>query len=139
MELLSYDYVIQQIIRKHRSATAAYPYIKDFYFLVLNLLNEKVKIVDIPRKISLIEEYVYITLGDNENNNITSVDFSREQKSEVFIKEAVGTTVRCSICDGLLHKNSITIDHKTRKQDGGIGKVSNGQLAHPYCNSTYKN
>lgn len=32
----------------------------------------------------------------------------------------------------------MTIDHKIRKQDGGKGVPDNGQLAHPYCNSTFK-
>ena len=34
--------------------------------------------------------------------------------------------------------NSITMDHKIRKQDGGKGAVENGQIAHPYCNTTLK-
>lgn len=46
---------------------------------------------------------------------------------------------KCAICEGLFHRNSITIDHKVRKVDGGLGNNENAQLAHPYCNSTYKN
>jgi len=40
---------------------------------------------------------------------------------------------------GLIDSKCIIIDHKQRKEDGGLGEVDNGQIAHPYCNSTYKN
>lgn len=32
----------------------------------------------------------------------------------------------------------INIDHKTRRQDGGLAAVENAQPTHPYCNSGYK-
>lgn len=33
--------------------------------------------------------------------------------------------------------NSIVIDHKAKAQDDGKGSIENGQLTHPYCNSTF--
>jgi len=32
----------------------------------------------------------------------------------------------------------INIDHKKRKQDGGLATLENTQPTHPYCNSGYK-
>ena len=52
---------------------------------------------------------------------------------------AIPNALRCEICGGMIDAKSITIDHKERKEDGGKGNVYNGQIAHPYCNSTYKN
>ncbi|MGG4214005.1 HNH endonuclease signature motif containing protein [Paenibacillus sp. FSL L8-0638] len=72
-------------------------------------------------------------------DEVNSNRFTDGRKSNVFILEALKTAPRCAICGGYLHKNSITIDHKIRAQDGGNGSVENGQLAHPYCNSTIKN
>lgn len=66
-------------------------------------------------------------------------DFSTNVKSAIFIKDALTNPVRCRICDGLIHLNSMTFDHVERKQDGGQGRDNNGQLAHPFCNTTYKN
>ncbi|WP_430734266.1 HNH endonuclease [Fodinisporobacter ferrooxydans] len=43
------------------------------------------------------------------------------------------------MCGGYLHKNSISIDHVVRRQDGGTNAADNAQLAHPYCNSSIKN
>ncbi len=137
--LLGYDYIIQQVVRKYRSATSAYPYIKNLYMSVGEMLHDGDKLEDVPRKLKGMSDYAYITLSDDGGEEVISPDFSRERKSEVFIREAVGSTVKCAICKGLLHRNSITIDHVDRKQDGGLGCVDNGQLAHPYCNSTYKN
>ncbi|CAA0105491.1 HNH endonuclease family protein [Zhongshania aliphaticivorans] len=137
--LLSYDYIIQQLVRKYRSATAAYPYITKLYFIVVALLRSDCSVDDLPKKIKEDKDFSFITLNNVDGDEVTSKDFSRERKSEVFIREAIDSAVKCAICGGLLHKNSITVDHAHRKEDGGLGSVDNGQLAHPYCNSTYKN
>jgi len=137
--LLQYDYIVQQIVRKYRSASAAYPYISNLYFTVVELLHSGFEVNFLPPEIKSLKEFSYLTLNDDSKEKITSSSFTRERKSEVFMREAIEKAVKCSICGGLLHRNSITIDHVNRKQDGGLGSVENGQLAHPYCNSTYKN
>lgn len=137
--LQKYDYIIQQFVRKYRSASAAYPHINNLYFVVLEALHKDVMVGDLPQTIRSNREFSFVTLTDEAGEDVTGRDFSRERKSEVFIREAIDSAVKCSICGGLLHRNSLTIDHKDRKEDGGVGSVDNGQLAHPYCNSTYKN
>jgi hypothetical protein len=64
--------------------------------------------------------------------------FSTSTKSAVFVADLVKNGARCGVCQGLLHRNSIQTDHITRKADGGGAHIQNGQLTHPYCNSTYK-
>ncbi len=54
-------------------------------------------------------------------------------------KDTLPDAPRCKICNGFIHKNSISIDHKQRRQDGGLANIDNGQLTHPYCNTGYKN
>ena len=66
-------------------------------------------------------------------------DFNTNNKSEIYIKDTLPNAPRCKICNGFIHKNSISIDHKQRKQDGGLANIDNGQLTHPYCNTGYKN
>ncbi|MBL7020994.1 MAG: HNH endonuclease [Nitrospinaceae bacterium] len=66
-------------------------------------------------------------------------DFNASRKSAVFIKESISTASRCKICNGLIHRNSISIDHIKRKEDGGTADIDNGQLTHPYCNTGIKN
>jgi hypothetical protein len=65
--------------------------------------------------------------------------FTTDVKSAAFLKDALGdNAVRCKICDCHIHPNAMTIDHTEDKKYGGTGSLDNAQLAHPYCNSTYK-
>ena len=54
------------------------------------------------------------------------------------MREGVANALRCAICGGYLHTNSIQIDHSMEIEKGGIGNADNGALTHPYCNSIKK-
>lgn len=82
--------------------------------------------------------FPFLKLDESQKNN-SKRDFDSETKSTAFLRDAVKSSVKCKICGGLIHVNSISIDHKERKEDGGLGVPDNAQLAHPYCNTTYKN
>jgi hypothetical protein len=134
------DYVIQQIVRQYRSASAAYPHIKNLYVFTIDLLREGCAMDELLSKIKMNEKFSFINSSDDYyKDKVSSRDFSRNRKSQIFFESVFEGAARCSICNGLLHTNSITIDHIERKEDGGLGSVDNGQLSHPYCNSTYKN
>ncbi len=137
--LLKYDYLIQQIVRKYRGALASYPFITEFYFIVIKELNKSGSTIDIVvSDLIKTEKYNYLSLTI-EKELITISEFNSERKSAIYISEALNTAPKCKICNGLIHRNSISIDHIVRKQDGGLGDVQNGQLTHPYCNTTVKN
>lgn len=126
-----------QITTKYGSALKGYLHLKSFYTDILDLiLDNKTAMEDIDSTIS--DSYIYLKINDNGELPGTST-FSSNSKSEVFLRDAVQSAPRCKICQGLVHLKSITIDHIQRKEDGGLGTPSNGQLSHPYCNSTYKN
>jgi Protein of unknown function DUF262/HNH endonuclease len=65
-------------------------------------------------------------------------NFSTETKSAAYLGEALAKELRCAICKARLHFKSISVDHVVRKDDGGPGTPDNAQLAHPYCNTGYK-
>lgn len=67
-----------------------------------------------------------------------SRDFDSKAKTAAFVLGLQTGGVRCAICDALLHRNSMSTDHKVRKADGGGAHSGNAQITHPYCNSTYK-
>jgi Protein of unknown function DUF262/HNH endonuclease len=73
-----------------------------------------------------------------DHNPIKSKNFSTETKSEIYLRDAISSALRCDICGGFVHVNSIQIDHKNTKADGGIGIPENGTVTHPYCNSIKK-
>ncbi len=138
--LLSYDYFIPQIVRKYRRGTSGYTYIKDFYLILIRKLLENKSKDDVISELLKEPNYNYLTTQINEDTeSFPEQDFSNEIKSAVFIKEAIANALKCKICGGYIHPNSTSIDHKIRKQDGGMGIINNAQLTHPYCNTTYKN
>lgn len=64
--------------------------------------------------------------------------FSSSVKSAAFMSELQQSGIRCGICGGLVHRNSISSDHVVRRADGGDNSARNAQVSHPYCNSGYK-
>lgn len=138
--LINFDYMIQQIVRKYRGALNSYPYLKEFFLKIIDLLQEKnieAAILEISQDSQF--SYLLVDKSENQKNKTEDSNFSPGIKSQIFIKEAVKNALKCKICGGYIHKNSITIDHKKRKADGGNGTIENAQLSHPYCNTTFKN
>ncbi|MCC5607453.1 HNH endonuclease [Nostoc sp. CHAB 5834] len=72
-------------------------------------------------------------------NIVNNIDFNTNRKSEIYIKKTLKNIPQCKICNGLIHRNSISFDHIQRKADGGLASLDNGQITHPYCNTGYKN
>lgn len=70
----------------------------------------------------------------------TSIDFTDDIKSKVFIINALKREQRCPICNGFIDiAKSVSYDHIQRKQDGGKGSFDNCQITHPFCNQSIKN
>lgn len=136
--LIQFDYLVQQINRKYRSALGSYLHITKYYLAIIESLKLGRSKEDAINELMKSDEFNYLT-AQTDLNDITSTDFTSERKSAVFIREALRNAPRCQICKGYIHRNSITIDHIVRKQDGGVGSLENGQIAHPYCNTTAKN
>jgi hypothetical protein len=138
--IMVYDYIIQQITRKYRSAFAAIPHVVELYMIIIEKLKTQRNLSIIIEEVAKTEKFKYLIVNNNieEEKNIFS-DFTTENKSEVFIREALKNGLRCKICNGLIHRNSISIDHILRKEEGGVGSPENGQITHPYCNTTMKN
>lgn len=71
---------------------------------------------------------------------IDNRNFSDASKSAIMIRQAIESAMVCPICKGKLEPLlSVSYDHVTRKQEGGLGDEDNGQLCHPYCNTGIKN
>ena len=64
---------------------------------------------------------------------------SGSTKSAIGLKEGYSNVNRCAICDAAVHFRPSTVDHIRRKSEGGATDLANAQIAHPYCNSGYKN
>jgi Protein of unknown function DUF262/HNH endonuclease len=138
--VLEYDYLIQQIYRKYRSSQKSYPYISKLFSIIVSSFKSGKAIDELIQDIVASNDFRDLAFQSKTNEiNYSSKDFSRNQKNAVYIRAALKSTPECKICGGLIHRNSISIDHIHRKQDGGMATLDNGQLTHPYCNTGYKN
>jgi len=73
------------------------------------------------------------------NGKQTSPHISDDTKSMLFIQNSIAKALPCPICGGLLDpKKSVSYDHITPQRKGGSGHIDNVQMAHPYCNTGYK-
>jgi len=137
--LINYDYLSQQIYLKYKDVQKSYkPTSKFFQLMMSELINNK-PVDEILDKILSQTEFKYLSVRKDQAETTFSQDFNTSQKSSIYIKQALQDASRCGICNGLIHRNAISIDHIQRKQDGGLATLDNGQLTHPYCNTGYKN
>ena len=137
--IISSDVLIQQIVRKARQANKAVAPLVKFFHAILDNLSNATESDEVLIMLSKSSDFSYLNLDDLHQEETASTSFSKSTKSAAYISEAIKTSPKCKICGGILHQKSISIDHKIRKEDGGTGLLSNAQLSHPYCNTTYKN
>lgn len=140
--IYQYSFLVQQIIRKDRQSKRAYSSIKEYYSLLVDVIlkypdYEVENIVEEIRKDDRFK-YLQIEIVDNEEVSVKS-NFSRGKKQQIKMKTFVESLPKCPICGGYICSNSMSIDHIQRKQDGGTNAISNGQVTHLYCNTSYKN
>jgi hypothetical protein len=107
----------------------------DLYdFIIYELINNKkpseedlIKRIGVSGKVIVGQE------------NTKSQKFSNETKASIYLSEAISNALKCPICGGYLDpQKSVTFDHIVRVREGGIGSADNGQMVHPYCNSSVK-
>ena len=138
--ILEYDYLVQQINRKYRSAQKSYSYISNFFQKIVSAFKTGKSIDEAINEVIASSDFNYLTFQKMPQQlDLSAKDFNTNKKSGVYIREALQNAPKCNICGGFIHRNSISIDHVQRKQDGGLATLENGQLTHPYCNTGYKN
>lgn len=138
--LVNYDYVLQQINRKYRTAQASYPHISALLMQIVDRLSSGETSDKALLSIQATDAFRYLSLNRPDmEHGISGRKFESKDKSAIFLKDVLEQSRKCGICNGSLHMNSISFDHKVRRRDGGNNDHDNGQTAHPYCNTGYKN
>lgn len=126
-----------QVTVKFGSGAKGFLKLKNLYMRIFELLTVKKSPKEIIDELASSADFSFLTPTVTVEES-GGTGFSRAVKSATFLRDAISGAPRCKICGCLLHYSSIHVDHIIRKQDGGLGVSSNAQLAHPYCNSTYK-
>lgn len=138
--LVAHKEAFTLIVKSQGAGAKSRPALEDFLWLTLEgLWAGKVDEQIIAGMASDKRFRFFATPAPVRGGEVGGKAFSTATKSAAFVIELVQNGARCGICDGLLHRNSISTDHIIRKQDGGTASGANAQVAHPYCNSTYKN
>lgn len=142
--LIKYKILVNQVVTKYGSGLKSYLRLERLFSHILNFLetnkNESdKKEEELLKSLKDNVEFSYLRPEETELDFTGNKDFTPAVKSATFITEALNSALKCKLCNGYIHVNSITFDHKDRKQDGGLGNIENAQIAHPYCNSTVKN
>lgn len=128
--------------------------------LIATILQKQISSKRVSRYVSFLDQVITaLAIGNKVDENallkfagldgkiVTSVanvespkKFSNDTKSQIFIRTALASSVKCPICSGYLDTaKSVSYDHIQRAQDGGLCSAENLQLTHPYCNQSIKN
>ena len=137
--LLQHRTFANQVASKYGSGARGFERLKEIYSFSIDHFRKGETKARILKRLQDNDRFGVVTAAVKAEEAKPVKSFTTETKSAVFLRAALDHPLRCKLCNGLIHFNSITIDHIQRKEDGGLGVVDNGQLAHPYCNSTYKN
>lgn len=137
--LLKYKIFVNQSTVKFGSGLKGYKSLKKLYVAIMDYIKANKTDQEILTLFAESEEYKYLNPNDNDTPLTQRQDFSTESKTTIFLKRALENPITCEICGCMIHKNATTFDHIIRKEDNGTGNPDNGQLGHPYCNTTYKN
>ena len=140
--IYTYNFIVQQIIRKYRQTKRSYDKIANYYLDLMNVIStdEQLSSEEIINQIRNIPAYKYLQteIVDNEEVEIRG-NFSRGKRQQIKLQTFVKSLPKCPICGGYIDNYSISVDHIIRKADGGSNAKSNGQVTHLYCNTTFKN
>jgi hypothetical protein len=135
--LLSHRYFINQIVVSNGSGTKSLDPVFKMYRIILAAVGEGRDDDQIVSALQSEPRLTYLRVLKEEDREYKR-NFSSDTKSAAFLRDALDKAIRCKECNARIHFKSISIDHKQRKQDGGLATVDNAQLTHPYCNTGYK-
>lgn len=91
-------------------------HIKTFLLSILDCLDKGIEQDKVIEYLLKDKKYQYLTKAINITNDSSNNNFSFSDKNTIFIKEALNSAPKCSICNGYIHRNAISIDHIIKKR-----------------------
>jgi Protein of unknown function DUF262 len=116
--------------------------IAELYWRIFQAMHKSQSDDGLLQELISDDDFAHLKLAEIPPPNATKArsarGASRETKSAAYIREALANPVRCSICTGIIHKNSISWDHGVRVSEGGDSSSDNISPTHPFCNTGFK-
>lgn len=136
--LMSHRTLLNQIVRKFGTKNSGMAHLSLFYTRVFEFIEAGLDNAAMVDALTSDKQFTYLQPSENPYAGVSPTRYSAQVKSGRVMTELLETAPRCAICHGLLPTQGISIDHKQALADGGESDMANLQLAHPYCNTGYK-
>ncbi len=134
--LIEHRSLLNQLIRKFGTKESGQAHLRRFYDTILKEVATGKSDNGIVEALRV--EHSYLQPEESPYDAGIPSRYSRQARSGLILRDLLPHTPKCAICGGLIPSQSISVDHKERREDGGLATVENAQLTHPYCNSGYK-
>ncbi|MEU4560363.1 DUF262 domain-containing protein [Actinoplanes sp. NPDC023936] len=135
--MVANKHFLNQVVRNYGSFSKAAPHVYTMYETVFRSLeagSNSAAVISSLQSTPSLKFLKEIT----EDDRLHGKNFSAETRNSIMLKDILERASLCGICGARLPYTSASFDHKTRKQDGGMGNPENAQLTHPFCNTGYK-
>ena len=136
--LMSNRSLLNQVIRKFGTKDSGTKHLWAFYDKLFTVLRAGRASDDVIVELQKDPTYAYLQPAESAYEGVSPTKFSTQVKSGLVMKELLTKAHRCPICNGLVPRQAISIDHKERREDGGASSIDNAQVTHPFCNTGYK-
>ncbi|WP_301548598.1 DUF262 domain-containing protein [Micromonospora sp. C95] len=137
--LVQYSYFRNQLAGAYGAGLRSLSPILQMYLTLFEALSsgeaDEVKIIGLLRDQPRLKSHIK---PQSTEDRKYGRNFSSETKNTIYLRTYLNAAPSCAICRARVPKGSVSIDHKIRKEDGGLGAPENGQVTHPYCNTGYK-
>lgn len=128
--------MLQQIVRKYGTTSSGRERVLGYYEDIMQCLEGGTEPDGVAA--ALIAKGSYNYLQPEESPFAATGKFSSRVKTGTVLRARVDAAVRCSICRGLVPNQAVSIDHMTRREEGGSKTAENASVTHPYCNTGFK-
>jgi hypothetical protein len=127
-----------QVIRKFGTKDSGEKHLKEFYRTALDCIGNGTEGASIVDCLRALPGFGYLQPDESPYEGVAPTRMSTPVRAGLTIKKLLETGPRCAICGGFVPTQALSLDHINRTADGGLTTSENTQLAHPYCNTGYK-
>lgn len=130
--------LVNQIVRKFGTKDSGLKHLRGFYENVFGLIDGGTPMEKLAGELTKVEGYSYLQPGETPYEGVAPTRYSMQVKSGLVLRELLPNAPTCPICKGLVPMQAISVDHRERREDGGLATTDNAQITHPYCNTGIK-
>ena len=135
--LLNHKMYINQLTVRHGSMAKGYDHIFDYYLFVYEQICKGSTEGQVESALAKSDKYQTL-VKERPVLSRKAKAFSQDAKNVKLLSDVLDRSFICNLCKARIDKKAMQLDHIDDKSLGGVADLDNGQWAHPFCNSTYK-